>query len=220
MDVWHTQPVEETFKVLKTGSAGLSSTEAARRLREGGPNTLPEARQEGIATIFLRQFESPLIYVLFGASVIVFAMGEWIDGSIILAVLLFNAIAGTFQEGRAQNTLRALKTFVATNATVVRDGEEMIVKDTEVVEGDVISLQEGEKVPADARVILAHSLRIDEASLTGESEPVTKSNEVLRNSELATADQKNMVFKGTYVLAGNGKAVAVETGAGTVIGKI
>ena len=220
VDVWHTQSIEETLQVLKGGREGLSSKEAARRLREGGSNTLPEAKPESVARIFIRQFESPLIYVLFGASIIVFAMGERIDGSIILAVLVFNAIAGTFQEGRAQNTLRALKTFVATNATVVRDGKEIIIPDTEVVEGDIIILQEGEKIPADARVALAHSLRIDEAALTGESEPVTKSNEVLSDPNLATAEQSNMVFKGTYVMAGNGKAVVVETGADTVVGKI
>src|SRR3989344_1793323 len=108
-----------------------------------------------------------------------FAMGELIDGSIVLAVLVFNALVGSFQEGRAENTLRALKTFVETNATVVRDDREIIVKDKEVTEGDVVVLQEGEKVPADARVILAHALKVDEAALTGESVPVTKLTDAL-----------------------------------------
>ena len=220
LGAWHTQEIGEIFRVFKSGEKGLAGTEAARRLRESGPNVLPEVKPDSTLVIFLRQFRSPLIYVLFGASVSMFAMGELIDSAIVLTVLIFNAILGTFQEGRAQNTLRALKTFVETNATVVRDDREIIVKDKEVTEGDVVVLQEGEKVPADARVILAHALKVDEAALTGESVPVAKTNKVFPNPNLPTSEQKNLVFKGTYVVAGNGKAVVVATGGETVIGRI
>jgi Ca2+-transporting ATPase len=151
---------------------------------------------------------------------VVFAMGEIIDGSIILAVLFFNAIVGTVQEGKAQNTLLALKKFVETKATVLREGKEPIISDSEVVPGDIILLQEGEKVPADARIIAATNLKIDEAALTGESEPVHKISDVLEKTDLPIAEQKNMVFKGTHILTGNGKAVVVATGIETVIGKI
>jgi len=217
---FHTIPPSEVFNALKTGERGLSEEEAGRRLQEYGPNKLPEAKADGLTVIFLRQFQSPLIYILLAASTVVFAMGETIDGSIILAVLFFNAIIGTIQEGRAQNTLRALKKFVETKATVLREGKELIVSDSEVVPGDVIILQEGEKVSADARIIAATNLKIDEAALTGESEPVRKIADTLEKGDLPTAEQKNMVFKGTHILAGNGKAIVVATGIETVIGKI
>ena len=220
IDVWHTKAIGAVLGALTTGEKGLSNTEAAKRYAALGPNVLPEAKPDSYAAIFLRQFESPLIYVLFGASAVVFVMGQFVDGALILAVLIFNAIVGTIQEGRAQNTLRALKNFVETNATVIREDKEVIIPDKEVVEGDILVLQEGEKVPADARILVSHSLRIDEAALTGESLVVAKSSEALPEQNLKTSEQANMVFKGTYVAAGNGKAVVVATGRETVIGRI
>src|SRR3989338_3514856 len=220
LGAWHTQGLEETLDALDTSERGLSAGEAARRFKELGPNVLPEAKAENLALLFLRQFKSPLIYVLLGAAAVVFAMGQIADGAIIVAVLILNSIVGTVQEGRAQNTIRALKTFVETNAEVVRDDEELIVPDKEVVEGDIVILQEGEKVPADARIILSHSLKVDEASLTGESVPVAKSSEPLSKQNLPPSEQVNMVFKGTFIVAGNGKAVVVATGSRTAIGKI
>ncbi|MDO8664314.1 MAG: HAD-IC family P-type ATPase, partial [Candidatus Liptonbacteria bacterium] len=147
-------------------------------------------------------------------------MGETIDGSIILAVLLFNAIVGTIQEGKAQNTLLALKKFVETRATALREGKEIIITDSAIVPGDIIIFQEGEKVPADARIIAAANLKIDEAALTGESEPARKIADTLDKLGLPTTEQKNMAFKGTHILAGNGRAIVVATGIETVIGKI
>ena len=127
---------------------------------------------------------------------------------------------GTIQEGKAQNALLALKKFSETSTTVLRDGKERIIPDTEIVTGDIILLQEGEKVPADARVISANTLKIDEASLTGESAPVTKTEAVVPVDTLPVTEQKNMLFKGTNVLSGNGMAVVVATGLATEIGKI
>ncbi len=195
--MWYAKTVPETILALNSSEHGLSNAETVRRLQEYGPNKLPEAKVDGLVVIFWRQFQSPLIYILLVASGIVFLMEEIIDGSIILAVLFFNAIVGTIQEGKAQNTLLALKRFVETKATVLREGKELIVPDSEVVPGDIIILQEGEKVPADARIITATNLKIDEAAMTGESEPVQKIAEVLNGQNLptgqaglATADQK------------------------------
>ncbi|MDO8664290.1 MAG: HAD-IC family P-type ATPase [Candidatus Liptonbacteria bacterium] len=217
---WHTRVIPEILDALRSHERGLTKEEATERFREYGPNKLPEGKVDGLFVIFLRQFQSPLIYVLFAAAGIVFAMGQIVDASIIFAVLLFNATVGTIQEGKAQNTLLALKKFAETSATVLRDGKELIVPDTEVMPGDIIVLQEGEKVPADARIIFANTLKIDEASLTGESEPVTKTDTALPIDMLPVADQKNMVFKGTHILSGNGTAVVVATGLATEIGKI
>src|SRR3989338_2870355 len=217
---WHTKVIPEILDALHSREHGLTKEEATGRLKEYGPNKLPEGKVDGLPVIFLRQFQSPLIYILIAASAIIFATGEIVDGSIILAVLLFNAIVGTIQEGKAQNTLRALKKFVETRATVFREEKELIMSDNEVVPGDIIILQEGEKVPADARVIVAANLKIDEAALTGESEPTHKIANTLDGINLVTAEQGNMVFKGTHILVGNGRAVVVRTGTETVIGKI
>jgi Ca2+-transporting ATPase len=224
---WHTKTITEVFNALHSQECGLTKEEATKRFQKYGFNKLPEGKVDSLPLIFLRQFQSPLIYILFAAAGIVFAMGEIIDASIIFAVLLFNAFIGTIQEGKAQNTLLALKRFTETSATVLRDGKEFIIPDTEVMPGDIIVLQEGEKVPADARIIFSNTLKVDEASLTGESEPVTKTDTVAPadnlpagKAGLPVADQKNMVFKGTHILSGNGTAIVVATGLATEIGKI
>ncbi|MDO8408085.1 MAG: HAD-IC family P-type ATPase [bacterium] len=217
---WYAEDVSVVYKELQTNEAGLRADEAARRLKEDGPNALPETKTDGYPIIFLRQFQSPLIYILFAASATVFLLGETTDGLIILAVLLFNAVVGTIQEGKAQNTLRALKRYVETTATVVRDGMEISIPDYEVVRGDILVLREGEKIPSDARVISVNGLKLDEASLTGESEPVGKTADAIHKKDLPAAEQRNMVFKGTNIIVGNGQAVAMATGMHTVIGTI
>lgn len=218
--VWYAKKVSEAFRLLHSNEAGLTQDEAKRRLEKYGLNKLPETKLDSLSVIFLRQFQSPLIYILLLASLIVFAMREFTDGLIILFVLLFNAIVGTIQEGKAQNTLLALKKFAETNTKVLRDGKELVIPDYEVVPGDVIILQEGDKVPADARIILSNNITVEEAALTGESQPVHKFADILSALRLPTAEQKNMVFKGTHIVAGNGKAVVVTTGLETVLGKI
>ncbi|MEK7465070.1 MAG: HAD-IC family P-type ATPase [Patescibacteria group bacterium] len=203
---------------------GLSDAEAERRLSASGPNVLPEAKPEHGVAIFLRQFASPLIYLLIGAAGVVAALREYTDAGVILGVLLFNAIVGAFQEGRARRTLAALKRFTATDAAVLRDGKERIVPDAAVVPGDIILLHEGERVPADARVMASNTLAVDEAALTGESKPIHKVVEAPRlladDDAAPVADQVTMVFKGTHVLAGSGRALVAATGKATVIGGI
>ncbi|PIP55645.1 MAG: ATPase [Candidatus Zambryskibacteria bacterium CG_4_9_14_3_um_filter_42_9] len=217
---WHTKSVSEVLEILKSSEHGLSSVEAKLRLAQNGPNKLPEAKVENIFVIFLRQFESPLIYILLAASVIVYIMGETIDSIVIMSVLIFNAVIGAIQEGKARNTMLALKRFVETKAVVARDETELIITDEEVVPGDIIVLQEGEKIPADARLISSHNLKINEAALTGESKSVHKHTNPLANPELPAPEQRNMVFKGTNVAGGNGLAVVSATGSKTIIGEI
>src|SRR3990167_1944744 len=159
---WHTKEISKILAVLHSSEHGLTKEKVAERLKEYGLNKLPEGKVDSLPVIFLRQFQSPMIYILLAASIVVFAMGETIDGSIILTVLIFNAIVGTIQEGKAQNTLRALKRFVETKATVLRDGIECVISDAEVVSGDILVFQEGAKVSADARIIADNNLKIDE----------------------------------------------------------
>ncbi|MGC9059328.1 MAG: cation-translocating P-type ATPase [Candidatus Aenigmatarchaeota archaeon] len=217
--LWHTKPSTAVIEELHSTERGLSNAEAILRLKQYGQNKLPEEKADSIFVIFLRQFQSPLIYILVAASIVVFIIGEVVDGSIILAVLFFNAIVGTIQEGKAQNTLLSLKKFVETKAIVLRDDKEIIIPDTEVVPGDIIILQEGEKIPADARVIVSHNLKVDEAALTGESEPVHKTSEQEVTGETVGL-YKNIVYKGTNIAAGNGRAIVIATGLQTTIGAI
>lgn len=219
-NTWHTKKVSEILELTHSNEHGLTTDEAKTRLQKYGLNKLPEAKLDSLLIIFLHQFQSPLIYILIIASLIVFLMGEVTDGLIILFVLLFNAMVGTIQEGKAQNTLLALKKFVETSTTVIREGKEDVIPDYEVVPGEIIVLKEGDKIPADGRVILSNNLTVDESSLTGESLPVHKFTNALHALRIQTAEQKNMVFKGTHVVAGNGKALVVTTGLETTLGKI
>lgn len=218
--LWHTESASNIFKALASDESGLSSEEAGKRLARYGANVLPEPRVPGIPSIFFSQFLSPLIYVLLAAALLVLFMGEVADAAIIFFVLFFNAVVGTIQEGRAQETLRALRKFVETSASVFRDGTIVIVSDKEIVPGDVVILQEGDKIPADARLLSTNSLKTDEASLTGESVPVGKVVEALTRVDLPVSDRKNMIFKGTNVVSGNGTGIVVATGISTEIGKI
>jgi len=211
---------EEIFEKFSSSEKGLTKTEAENRLQKDGPNEFDEARMDSYLFIFLKQFKSPLIYILLVSGVIVFLMGEMVDTVVIFAVIFFNSIVGAIQEGKAQSTFLALKNFIKGDASVLRDGREIIIPDSEVVAGDVITLREGEKIPADARIIFSNALQVNEAALTGESAAKFKNAENLSGENLAVADQNNMVFKGTIVVSGNGKAVVVATGMKTFIGSV
>lgn len=219
--MWYTlSPTEIEQKLNTSISSGLNSDQVKKLVAEHGLNKLPESKTDTPLIIFLRQFQSPLIFILFVAGGIIFYLGEIIDALVILFVLFFNAVVGALQEGKAQNTLSALKTFTQVNATVMREEKEIIIPDTEVVPGDIIIIQEGEKIPADARVIESHNLTLDEAALTGESLPTRKIIEPITRADLPVTEQKNMVFKGTYIVSGNGRAIVTATGTDTIIGKI
>ncbi len=217
---YYKKNIENILNDLDTSEAGLSRKEAKNRLLRDGPNKLPEPKTDNVAKLFLRQFQSPLIFILLVAAAIVFLTGEKIDSIVILFVLFFNAIVGTVQEGKAQNIFLALRDFVKTDAVVVRDGVEYIIPDEEIVEGDIIVVREGEKIPADARLLHSDSLQVEEAALTGESTPKFKFAYLKKRKNNSEFAGHNMVFKGTGVTAGSGRAVVVATGADTFIGGI
>ena len=217
---WYALSASAVIDRLKSDEHGLSQETVDKLLVEVGYNTLLDAKPISLPVIFLRQFQSPIIYILLIAAIIVLYLGEITDSLVILTVLVVNAVIGAIQEGRAQNTMVALKHMVTTNATVLRRGEEVVMPDTEVVPGDMLMLREGDKIPADARIISLDGLKVDESSLTGESEPILKISDRMTGGNIPVADQKNMIFRGTFVVSGWCKAIVVETGLKTQIGAI
>lgn len=217
---WHQKTSDETLADLGTSIRGLTEDAVKDKLGKIGLNKLPEEKTDSIVVVFLRQFQSPVIYLLLVAAVTVGFIGDWIDSSIVGIVLFVNAVIGTIQEGKANKTLAALRKFATTEATVVRDGKELIVADAQLVPGDIVLLKEGDKVPADVRFISVENLKIEESALTGESEPILKQVRPIQKQTILAGEKTNMAFKGTYVVAGFGSAVVVATGHETVIGAI
>ena len=220
---WHALDPHDALEKLGSSEQGLSEDERSERLKTYGKNALPVGKTDSLLVIFFKQFKSPLIYLLLVAAVLIAVVDHeegLIDAGIIAFVLLFNAVAGTIQAGRARNTMRALQTITKTNATIIVDGERRVIDDVGVVPGDLIFLAEGDKVPADARLIKSSNLRLNESPLTGEADPAGKRADTLPDSNQAAVEQKNMVFKGTLVVAGNATAVVTSTGLDTVIGAI
>lgn len=202
---------------------GLSTNEAQERLKRYGLNVFSEAKQETWTEVFLSQFQNPLIYMLLVASLIIFFVGnDKLDAFIIMGVLFFNAIIGTIQEGRTRSILDSLKRFVKATTIVIRDGKKQLIDDSQLTVGDIILLQEGQQVPADAYIIASSHLKLDESMLTGESEAVYKSEEYAPTSieQIEKPDKLGVVYKGTYVLSGSGKALVFAVGDHTEIGKI
>ncbi|MBU0461485.1 MAG: calcium-translocating P-type ATPase, SERCA-type, partial [Nanoarchaeota archaeon] len=191
------------------------------RLAKYGPNQLKAEKKESPLMMLLEQFNSPVIWVLIGAVIISGLLAEWIDATVILIILILNAILGFLQEYRAEKAIEALKKLAGLKAVVMRDGHEIKIDATELVPGDIIILETGEKVPADARLIDAINLEVQEAVLTGESAPVQKENIVLQKDKtFAVADMINMIFSSTIITRGRGKAVVTSTGMETQVGKI
>jgi magnesium-transporting ATPase (P-type) len=218
--LWHALDSHSAVARLATDlQHGLSSEAIDELSKRFGANALPAARQRSIAAVLLGQFRSPLIYLLFGAAAIALALGETKDAIVIFVVVLLNAIIGTYQEGRAEHALAALRRLSAQKARVVRAGGEEIVDARELVPGDVLLLAAGDAVTADARLTDGAALQIAEAALTGESVPVSKSTGIVA-PESALADRTNMVYAGTHVTAGRARAVVVATGTATEIGHI
>jgi len=216
----HGLPLHEILLIWGTDpETGLTHAEATERLTRFGANTLPATKEHGPLILLIKQFNSPLIYVLIAASIVTAAIGEWVDFSVILAVVIVNAIVGFIQEQRASRALAALAEMTRTQALVVRDGERLVIDSEKVVPGDVVILTAGDKVPADLRLMEAHELRVDESALTGESVPVDKDDGQV-DTHTGLADRFNMVYSSTLVTAGSGCGIAVETGATTEIGRI
>lgn len=218
---WHQLTKNQIISELKVDlEKGLDSKEAKERLFKNGPNSLPEGKPDSLLGIFFRQFKSSLIYILVICSLGVYLLGDTTDALIILVVLLCNAAIGTVQEGKAGKIFRSLKKLSQSEVAVLRNGMEEIISESEAVAGDVLILSEGQKIAADARVIFNYNLSLDESAFTGETGGVEKKDCVLSDSDLPVSSRHNMVFKGTSILTGNGRAVVVETGINTELGKI
>jgi len=219
-DHWHEQTVDEIVDRLATDALrGLSPREAAERLTQDGPNELSKGETVSPLAILGGQFSNLVIWVLIGAAVISGILGETIDGIAIIAIVLLNALVGFFQEYRAERAAAALARLTAPRAKVVRDGQATVIAAAEVVRGDLLLLEAGDLVAADARLSEAAAFRTNEAPLTGESQPVEK-QAGLCASDTALADRRNMVFLGTSIVGGSGRAIVVATGMATEVGHI
>lgn len=217
---WHALTVEEALKQLNVSETqGLTNQEAQSRLTTYGPNELKKEKTRSVFSIFLHQFKDVLMIIMLVATFLSLFMGELIDAAIILVFVFITALLGLRQEYRSGKAVEALKKMTAPTAIALRDGKEVKMPASQLVPGDILLLYTGDKVPADARIIEAHSLKLEEASLTGESAPVDKTSAPLpENTQLN--DQRNMIFSGTVVVYGRAKAVVTTTGMKTEFGKI
>src|SRR5438876_11324813 len=225
-DDWHSLPADAVLKRLDASPLGLDSREAARRLSRFGANELVQTARVNPLRILLSQFVDVLVIVLILAAVISATLGllqgetaDLYDAVLIIVIVIMNAILGFVQEYRAERSLEALKSLAAPKAHVLREGGVVAVPSRDLVPGEVVVLAAGDRVPADARLLEVASLRVNEASLTGESLPVSKAVEP-QPRESFLGDRKNMVFMGTTVDGGRGKAVLAETGMSAQLGKI
>ena len=216
----HTVPVETVLSALKSSLSGLSRNEAASRLQQYGRNTLPQAKMPGIGIVFLHQFKSPLIYVLVAAAILSIVINEWSDAGFISAVLLINAVIGTIQEYSAQRAAAALQELVSTRCRVLREAETYEINADELVPGDIVLLESGDKVPADLRLFVSHDLEVDESLLTGESLPVLKDSDAVLTADIVLGDRVNMLYTGTLVGRGRAQGVVVSTALNTELGTI
>lgn len=219
--LWHTGPVEDVIRRLDTDQRrGLSDQEAAARLEQYGPNALREQPRPTFWQRLLAQFQSFVIYVLIFAAVLSAVLGDWIEAAVISAIVLLNAVLGVIQEGKAEEALAALKKLSSPEASVIRSGHQRTVPANTVVPGDIVVLEAGNYIPADVRLIEAVNLKIDEASLTGESVPVDKRADSDIPADAIIGDRRNMAYMSTMTTYGRGRAVVVSTGMQTEIGKI
>lgn len=218
---WHRIGVDEALRVLETDSKqGLSGAEATSRLERYGPNALEKEEEKTLLQMFADQFKDFLVLILVASTVIAAIMGEWVDASVIMAILILNAIMGVVQEGRAGKALAALRKMAVPVATAIRDRRVQKISSEELVPGDVVLLQAGDLVPADLRLIETVNTQIDESALTGESVPVEKDAQVVFNGEASLGDRVNSAYFGTVVTYGRGAGVVTSTGMATEIGKI
>ncbi len=216
---WHTESIKEVFESLETTANGLLNEEISNRLAKHGPNRLPEPKSRGPLVRFFYQFHNVLIYVLIAASAVTAMLGHWVDASVILGVVVLNAVIGFLQEGKAENALRAIRQMLSPNAMVLRDGRQMTIRAEDLVPGDIVLLQSGDKVPADLRLFRVKGLQIQESALTGESIAVEKIIDPVAQ-ETVIGDRRCMAYSSTLVTHGQGSGVVVATGTQTEIGCI
>src|SRR6201991_1805601 len=209
---WHAMPPDKVVGRLTTDSAkGLDPADAAARLQKYGPNRLPEGKKRGPFARFLAQFNNILIYVLLAAGFTKLMLNLWVDAAIIFGVVVLNALLGFIQEGKAEKALDSIRNMLSAEARTVRAGETRMIAAEQLVPGDVVMLESGDKIPADLRLVETKNLRTEEAALTGESVPIDKTTEPV--AERATVgDREGMAFSGTLVASGRGTGIVVTTG--------
>jgi Ca2+-transporting ATPase len=218
---WYAKPTEALAGELRTDlNIGLNVEEAARRQAQEGPNELPDAPPPSLLKLFLSQFSSLIVWVLIGAAIVSGLLEDWIDAAAILAIVFLNGVLGFVQEFRAERSLAALRRMSVATARVIRGGALQSIPARELVTGDVIALEAGDRIPADARLFYTTNFQAQEASLTGESTPVQKQAERLETTEVPLADQHNMVFMGTVAVSGKARGLVVATGLKTELGRI
>ncbi len=218
-ETWHALPDHAVLDRLGVGPGGLDAEEAARRLSSHGPNALPETRGVHPVRRFLAQFNSALIYFLLTAAAGAALLGHGVDASVILAVVLVNAVVGFLQEGKAERALGAIRDLISPQATVLREGARQVVGAHDLVPGDLVLLEAGDRVPADLRLLKVRGVTIDEAMLTGES-VTSEKREPAVHPDAPLGDRANMAFSGTLVATGQGAGVVVATGQRTELGRI
>jgi len=218
---WHALSPQTLADELRTDlEAGLNVDEAARRRAHEGPNELPEAPPPSLLKLFISQFASFLVWVLIGAAIVSGLLEDWIDAAAILAIVFLNGVLGFVQEFRVERSLAALRKMSVATARAIREGTLQSIPARELVRGDVIVLEAGDRIPADSRLLYATNFQAQEASLTGESTPVQKQVGLLDTTEVPLADQRNMVFMGTVAVSGKARGLVVATGLGTELGRI
>ena len=216
----YNKTIEEIFKENSSSVDGLTTIEANKRLEKNGKNILPQKKKESVWSIFFSEFKDPMVLLLVFAIVASLIAGEVFDAVAIVFIVLVDVIMGTFQENKANNTAEALSRLVTVKSKVLRDGNEVLIDSSDLVVGDILLLESGDKISADARVIELHNLTVDESILTGESISVVKDLDVIDKVNVNIGDQKNMLFSGTTVITGRAKAVVVATSLNTEIGHI
>ncbi len=216
---WHSKKSEQVLDELKVGPEGLDEQEVQNRLAKYGYNELIAKKKTTPLQIFLSQFKDVFVIMLLVATAVSFAIGENIDGAIIATIVILNSIVGFITEYRSEKAIEAMKKLTAPKARVIRGGNEIIVPAKEIVPGDIVLFEAGDRVPADARLLEVVNLKADEAILTGESAAVNKNLAVI-NKQASIADRKNSVFMATHMTYGRGKAVVTSTGMNTEFGKI
>src|ERR1700752_4833427 len=217
---WHTVAADEVIHRLDSNlQAGLSAASVQKRLESYGANRLPEGSKQGPFARFLLPFNNILVYVLLGAGFVKLMIGLWLDASIILGVVVLNTLLGFFQEGKAEKALDSIRNMLSAEARTVRDGETRLVPSEDLVPGDIVLLESGDKIPADLRLVDVKNLRTEEAALTAEPVPIDKTPEPV--AERATVgDREGMAFSGTLVASGRGTGIVVATGDNTELGRI
>jgi Ca2+-transporting ATPase len=216
---FYNQEVDAVLNFLDTEVTGLDESQALERIEKYGLNEIKSKNKSNPFATYIKQFKSALIYILFIAAIISFLFDKTVDVYVILFVIFANSLIGFIQEYRAEKSIEALKKIIVSTAKVFRDGEVEEIFAYNIVPGDIVLLEEGDKIPADLRIMESKNLKTQESSLTGESYPVNKNNLIIED-DVPIADQSNMLFTGTFVVSGEAKAVAVVTGDNTVLGQI